>query len=97
MIEKAKRKELQMVRNVLKEELQKEKGDIASHLMYENRLKEIEKGKCKGKIKIHGVLLSRVKTKVTKEDKEMCDMDILDEEMEVAISQLNKGQSPGAD
>ncbi len=50
MIEKAKRKELQMVRNVLKEELQKEKGDIASSLMYENRLKEIEKGKCKGAI-----------------------------------------------
>ncbi len=42
-------------------------------------------------------LLSKVKTKVTKEDKERCDTDLLDEEIEVAISQLNNGKSPGAD
>lgn len=37
-----------MVRNVLKEELQKENGDIDKILVYENRLKEIEGEKCKG-------------------------------------------------
>lgn len=164
LIQMTKRKEEQSVRKVLKEELQKEKGDIETILVYENRLKEIEEGKCRGAMirsrakhviegerctkfffgleenrqradiikevlkqdgsRVKGMreilgsvkefyerlfkregtqeeekefLLSKVKTKVTREDKEMCDMDISDEEVEVAISQLNNGKSPGAD
>ncbi len=164
MIQNIKRKEELTVRNVLKEELQKENGDIETILVYENRLKEIEGEKCRGAMirsraknviagerctkfffsleenrkkadtikevfrqdrsrtkgineilgsvkefyahlfKSEGTqeeekqfLLSKVKTKVTKEDKERCDTDLLDEEIEVAISQLNNGKSPGAD
>ncbi len=48
LIQNIKRKEELTVRNVLKEELQKENGDIETILVYENRLKEIEGEKCRG-------------------------------------------------
>ncbi len=162
--QKIKRGEEVAVRNILKEELQKDNGDIETIIINENRLKEIEEEKCRGAmirsraknvmegerctkfffnleesrqkadtikevLKKDGrrvketkeilqrvkefyadlfisegtkedekqCLLEKVKSKVVKEDKEMCDKDFLEEEIETAIVQLNNGKSPGAD
>lgn len=46
--QKIKRGEEVAVRNILKEELQKDNGDIETIIINENRLKEIEEEKCRG-------------------------------------------------
>lgn len=42
-------------------------------------------------------LLNQIKAKVSEEDKKECDQDIKEEEIDRAISQLNKRKSPGID
>lgn len=42
-------------------------------------------------------LLKQIKTKVGEDDKKHCEQEIREEEIKRAISELNKGKSPGID